>query len=57
MTFIAWPGVVRALCFLAAAVVAELVFCTDADSAPATPPKTIEQEIAGKPPVEAVLRT
>ena len=39
MTFIAWPGVVRALCFLAA------VFCTAADNAPATP-KTIEQEIA-----------
>ena len=45
MTFIALPGLVRALCFLAAAA-AELVFCTEADSAPATPPKTIEQEIA-----------
>jgi cytochrome c peroxidase len=45
MTLIALPGLVRALCFLAAAA-AELVFCTDADSAPATPPKTIEQEIA-----------
>src|SRR5215218_9315313 len=44
MTFIVWPGLVRALCVLAAAV-AELVFCTDADSAPVTP-KTIEQEIA-----------
>jgi hypothetical protein len=45
MTFIALPGLVRALCFLAAAA-AELVFCTEADSAPATLPKTIEQEIA-----------
>ena len=32
MTFIALPGLVRALCFLAAAA-AELVFCTEADSA------------------------
>ena len=31
MTFIARPGLVRALCFLAAAAVAELVFCVDAD--------------------------
>jgi len=45
MKFIAWPGLVRALCFLTAAAVAELVFCADADSAPVTP-KTIEQEIA-----------